>query len=117
MSLRTTLLRWLSTGEDYIASDDYGPQNIDRRDRAIARLAAIETHIKALYDGLKENAHELQELRRNEATRAAEHAAALDAITRVYKRLSARISRENEPPLTEEAVEESVLDMRRRLGR
>lgn len=51
---------------------------------------------------------------RSEATRQAEHATMLDALGRLYKRVSMRIAREQqETP----ASSESVLTLRQRLGR
>lgn len=70
------------------------------------RVEALETHVKALYD-------HVTELRREEAQRAAEHATMVDQLTRLYKRVSARIAREPQPEATQPF--ESVLDMRRRI--
>lgn len=90
---------------------------------AEARLVALETHIKALYDHVeqlqrenRELVRDFQALRQDEARREAEHATMVDRLARLYKRVATRITREEEPP-TEESIEESVLDMRRRLGR
>jgi hypothetical protein len=52
---------------------------------------------------------------RSEATRAAEHAAQLDSLARLYKRISQRIVREQEQTPAED--EESVMAMRKRLRR
>lgn len=80
-----------------------------------SRLAAIELHIKTLYDLGRENVRELQQLRQEEVRRAAEHAAMVDQLTRLYKRVSARITRE--PNGTEPADPLSTGELRRRLGR
>jgi hypothetical protein len=51
-------------------------------------------------------------MERAEATRAAEHAAQVDQLSRLLKRFAQRIVREGTQP-----DEESVLNMRKRLGR
>jgi hypothetical protein len=84
----------------------------------LARVMALETHVKALYDLGKENARELQQLRQSEALRAAEHATMVDQLSRLYKRQAARIARaEGNGKALPEPAEESVMDFRRRLGR
>lgn len=87
---------------------------IPREDEA--RVAALETHTKALYDHVRELTRELQQLRQDEARRAAEHATMVDQLTRLYKRVSARIARE-EAVTHPSDTGESVLALRSRLGR
>jgi hypothetical protein len=70
-----------------------------------ARLVALETHIKALYDHVKL-------IEGDEVKRSAEHAAMVDQLDRLYKRISARIARNDSSPTTSG---ESPLAMRRRL--
>ena len=55
---------------------------------------------------------ELRELKHSEVTRSAEHSAMVDQLDRLYKRISARISRS---PNQESAQEESPLALRNRL--
>jgi len=55
----------------------------------------------------------LDALEARETVRAAEHAAMVDQLDRLYKRISARITREHAAPAA--APTESPLDMRRRL--
>lgn len=74
----------------------------------IARLAALETHTKVLYE-------RLQDIERTEATRAAEHAAMVDQLDRLYKRISARISRGAVTQGSDNG--ESTLALRQRLKR
>lgn len=90
------------------------------------RTAALETHVRALYDHveqLRRDAHALerghQQLRQDEARRAAEHAAMVDQLNRLYRRMAARIAREAEHPLTppSDSDGESVAAFKRRLGR
>jgi hypothetical protein len=50
-----------------------------------------------------------------ETTRSAEHAAQLDQLNRLFKRFAQRIVREGEEHATQ--AEESVMHMRKRLGR
>lgn len=88
----------------------------ERPDPYLARIDALETHIKALYDHVRELTHEIQQTRQDDARRAAEHATMLDALSRLYKRISARIARED-GGMAPAPDEESVLAMRRRLGR
>ena len=57
------------------------------------------------------------ELERSEATRNAEHAAMVDQLDRLYKRISSRIARSNESSEPTKADGESVLSLRNRLGR
>lgn len=90
------------------------PADAGKPEGQAARLAAIETHIKALYDHARENAHGLQQLRQDEARRAAEHATMVDQLSRLYKRVSARIMRE---PNGTEPDPLSTGELRRRLGR
>lgn len=52
---------------------------------------------------------------RADALRAAEHAAAMDAMARLYKRVSARIARELPANGAAPPQEESPLELRRRL--
>lgn len=63
---------------------------------------------------VRELEERLTALERAETTRAAEHAAQLDQLSRLYKRVAQRIVREGNdtPPDTE-----SVMSMRKRLGR
>jgi len=58
-------------------------------------------------------AERLATVERNEALRAAEHATAVDQLSRLYKRLSAREWR----AANGAKAEESPLDLRRRLGK
>lgn len=63
-------------------------------------------------------------LERSEVVRAAEHAAVIDRLERLYKRVSVRIAREAQSNPTPEPIldsgatsgHESVLSMRKRLG-
>jgi hypothetical protein len=55
---------------------------------------------------------ELRELKHSEVTRSAEHSAMVDQLDRLYKRISARISR---APAQEEPPDESPLALRNRL--
>lgn len=73
---------------------------------ATARLDALEAATGAL-------ASRLATMERAEATRAAEHAAMLDRLDRLYKRVSARISREGNGHTSEPG--ESPLALRQRL--
>lgn len=69
---------------------------------------------------LKDHHQRLLTLEANEATREAQHAAQLDALARLYKRVATRIAREAPPPVANAdapSESESVLAMRRRLGR
>lgn len=54
-------------------------------------------------------------LERAAAVREAEHAAAIDALNRLYRRVAARIARES--PASSAEKGESVLDLKTRLGR
>jgi hypothetical protein len=54
----------------------------------------------------------IEAIERAETTRSAEHVAQLDQLNRLYKRFAQRIVREGNQP-----DEESVLNMRKRLGR
>lgn len=92
------------------------------QDLAEARLTGLDTHIRALYDRdaetraeLRAMQRELQQLREDEVRRAAEHATMVDQLSRLYKRVSARIEREHQT--TDSRNGESVAEMRRRLGR
>jgi hypothetical protein len=94
-----------------------------------ARLVALEQHARSLYDHaaeqrreLRELVSELQQLRQDEARRAAEHATMVDQLTRLYKRVSSRIAREGQTAAAaaengHTQSEESVMELRRRLGR
>lgn len=79
------------------------------------RTKALETHVSALYDHVHQITRELQTLRQDEARRAAEHSAMVDQLTRLYKRVSARIVREAESAPQRNG--ETDLDFRRRIGR
>ncbi len=59
----------------------------------------------------------IEKLERAEATRAAEHAAMVDQLDRLYKRVSARIARADRVDREEPALEESVLSLKQRLQR
>lgn len=93
----------------------------------LARVEALETHSRALYDETRELrdelrglTRELQQLRQDEARRAAEHATMVDQLSRLYKRVSMRIEREAAAQLdlpNGAHREESVAELRRRLGR
>jgi hypothetical protein len=69
-------------------------------------------------DALGELVGRVAALERAEATRAGEHAAMVDQLERLYKRVSARIARE-QPSNNGGAgrSDESVLSLRQRLGR
>lgn len=83
-----------------------------------ARLQALETHIKALYDEAQQQRRQLTLFADDEARRAAEHATMVDQLSRLYRRVSARIAREGQSPAPNGAhPEESVMELRRRLGR
>lgn len=56
-------------------------------------------------------------MERAEALRAAEHAAALDKLERLYKRMTARFTREAKTNGHRDDDGESVLSLRQRLGR
>lgn len=76
-----------------------------------ARLAALETHTKVIYE-------RLEDVERAEATRAAEHAAMVDQLDRLFKRISARMSRADRAVTQgSDSAEESPLALKRRLGR
>lgn len=90
------------------------PQHQPPRDDA--RLVALETHVQALYDHARENTRELQQLRQDEARRAAEHSAMVDQLTRLYKRVSARIVRDAEAS-NGHSDTDTTGALRRRLGR
>jgi len=64
---------------------------------------------------VREFEERLAAIERAEATRAAEHAAQLDSLTRLYKRISQRIVRQQEQ--SPDLDEESVMSMRKRLRR
>jgi hypothetical protein len=104
MKVLSTVVRLLG------GSRDTTPPNL-------ARVLTLETHVKVLYDLVKENARELQQLRQGEALRAAEHATMVDQLTRLYKRQAARIARSEGNGGAPAQQEESVMDFRRRLGR
>ena len=72
-------------------------------DPSLARLTALETHVKALYD-------HIALLEREHTVRLAEHAAMMDQLNRLYKRMAQRVARE--APASEE---ESPLALRERL--
>lgn len=80
-----------------------------------ARTSALETHVQALYDHCRELTRELQQLRQDEARRAAEHSAMVDQLTRLYKRVSARIVRDAEAG--NGATNDDTGAWRRRLGK
>lgn len=75
-------------------------------DALARRVLALETHVKALYDHIKL-------LESDEVKRAAEHATMVDQLSRLYKRVSARIARAD----VTAPEGESVLNLRQRLGR
>lgn len=93
-----------------------GPQPRHLPERDDARLAALETHVSALYDHCRENTRELQQLRQDEARRAAEHSAMVDQLTRLYKRVSARIVRDAEAQANGATTDDTGA-WRRRLGK
>lgn len=100
-----------------------GPPDI-RAELDEARVSAIETHVTALYDELRQQRAELRalhgtmvQLQTDEARRAAEHATMVDALQRLYKRVSARIAREEMKHHDETPESESTLALRKRLGR
>ena len=67
---------------------------------------------------LLELAARITALEQAEATRSAQHASQLDAMNRLLKRFAQRIVRESETdPQAATPDEESVMHMRRRLGR
>jgi len=72
-------------------------------DPVLARVTALETHVKALYD-------HISLLEREHTVRLAEHAAMMDQLNRLYKRMAQRVARE---PAS--AEEESPLALRERL--
>lgn len=74
------------------------------------RLVTVEGHVKVLYE-------RVLEIDRSEAVRNAEHAAMVDRLERLYKRMATRIARENGAVTAPTDNGESVLAMRRRLGR
>lgn len=82
-----------------------------------ARFRALETHVQSLYDHVQQTTRELQQLRQDEARRAAEHSTMVDSLTRLYKRVSARIVRDAENGHAAPPAGESVAELRRRLGR
>lgn len=82
-------------------------------ERLLARLEKLESDLGATSLSLYQR---VEKLERAEATRAAEHAAMVDQLERLYKRVSARIARADrieEPPVEEE----SVLSLKQRLQR
>jgi len=95
--LRQALRRWLGvTPDDFDAKAAWG-----RQETLSYTLDALRERVVAL--------------ERAETVRAAEHAAAMDAMQRLYKRVAARIARETTPPNGEAPPEESPLQLRRRL--
>ena len=68
------------------------------------RVTALETHVRVVYERLRE-------LESAEAARAAEHAVMVDKLDRLFKRISARITRAQ----ANGAPDESPLAMRQRL--
>lgn len=95
--LKRALQRWLSVPLDGSATQDlWGRQD------------ALSITVTAL-------AERIAECERGEALRMAEHAAALDSMTRLYKRVSARMAREHIGQGDEPANGESPLALRRRL--
>lgn len=112
-------MRWLRT---LVTPPSDSPETV-------ARIVALEAHARALYDEaaqsrreLRELLGELQQLRQDEARRAAEHATMVDQLTRLYKRVSSRIAREGQTAAAAAEnghthSEESVMELRRRLGR
>lgn len=70
-----------------------------------SRVAALETHVKALYD-------ETAQLRSEQARREAEHGAMVDQLARLYKRVTTRILREAG---SSSDSEESPLQLRHRI--
>lgn len=93
------------------------PQPQHQPERDDARVAALETHVQALYDHARQLGSELQTLRQDEARRAAEHSAMVDQLTRLYKRVSARIVRDAEASNGHAPSDDTTGALRRRLGR
>lgn len=101
------------------ASGGAGRQPQHQPTRDDARLRALDTHVQALYDHVHQLTRELQTLRQDEARRAAEHSTMVDQLTRLYKRVSARILRDAEGNgVTHPSdSDDSTGAWRRRLGR
>ena len=93
-----------------------GPQLQHQPERDDARVVALETHVQALYDHCRQLSSELQQLRQDEARRAAEHSAMVDQLTRLYKRVSARIVRDAEAQANGHTTDDTGA-WRRRLGK
>lgn len=77
---------------------------------AVRRLEDRQRELDALGAQLE---LDVKRLKGERVEREAEHAAQLDRLSRLYKRVSQRIAAE----ATTEEPRESVLDLRRRLGR
>lgn len=75
-----------------------------------ARVQALETHTRVLYE-------RITDLERAEMVRAAEHAAMVDKLDRIYKRITARIAYAAQHPNEPASNGESPLALRNRLGR
>ncbi len=95
--LSRVLARWLTVRRERAHSQDLW----GRQDALSHALDALRERVVAV--------------ERAESVRAAEHAAALDAMSRLYKRVAARIAREQQPATGDTPPEESPLDLRRRL--
>lgn len=95
--LRRLLARWLT-----VPLDGQRVQDLWGRQEALSHAL----------DALRERVSLVEHA---DAVRAAEHAAALDSMARLYKRVSARIARESLPNGSTQPKEESPLDLRRRL--
>lgn len=78
------------------------------------RLGALEAHVKVLYEAVQQTAGELQTLRQEDTRRAAEHAAMLDSLNRLYRRVSARIGREVGAAPAEESTKAMIDRLRKK---
>lgn len=71
------------------------------------RLTVVEGHLRTHWESL-------QQLYREEAQRAAEHANMVDQLQRLYKRVATRIAREGVPPEQEESTRQMLERLRRK---
>lgn len=78
---------------------------------ALAELEVRQKNWDKVLDGFE---RDIKRLKSESVEREAEHAAQMDKLQRVYKRVSQRIAMENTHP---ELGYESPLELRRRLGR
>lgn len=81
----------------------------------LERLSQLEAQVAALLTRERTMQAQLDMFRADEVRRSAEHATMVDQLDRLYKRISARISREGRDAPHQNG--ETDLDFRRRIGR